>query len=394
VENAVIITGARVALSSQESSSLNIHVHGGRIARLTARDKVRSNEEISLEGFLVLPGLINAHDHLEFSLFPRLGRKTYPNATAWAQDIYRPADSPIREHLAVPKSVRLFWGGIKNLINGVTSVCHHNPYYADVFDWRFPVRVIKRFGWAHSISFCTDFVDRFKTTPSHWPFIIHAAEGTDETARDEIRRLDETKVLAPNTLLVHGVAIRPPEIPMLARRGSSLVWCPTSNLFMLGRTISGELLTTNVPIALGTDSALTAQGDLIDEIRVARRYVGIQRIYDMLTSQGAGMLRLSRGEGTVREGGLADLLIVRDHHQTPGETLMDLQPELVLIGGRVKLISLPLADRLRLPNTWFLHRIAVKGRGEWLIDCDVPRLKTPVGQALGTSFDLARQKVA
>jgi cytosine/adenosine deaminase-related metal-dependent hydrolase len=394
VENAVILTGARVALNSQESSPLDIHVRGGRIARLTASGKVRSREVVSLEGFLVLPGLINAHDHLEFSLFPRLGRKNYPNATAWAQDIYRPADSPIREQLALPKSVRLFWGGIKNLINGVTSVCHHNPYCADVFDWRFPVRVIKRFGWAHSISFSGDFVDRFRRTPSHWPFIIHAAEGTDQTAHTEVRRLEEAKVLAPNTLLVHGVAIRPENIPMLTQRGVSLVWCPTSNLFLLGRTICGDILTSNLPIALGTDSALTAEGDLINEIQTARRYVSIQRIYEMLTRQAAAILRLPRGEGTIREGGLADLLIVRDHHQTPGEALSSLQPELVLIGGRLKLISLPLAERLKLTNTWFMHRITVKGRGEWLIDCDVPTLKTPVGPVLGTSFDLARQKVA
>lgn len=390
----MIITGARVALNSQESSLLNIHLHGGRIARLTVSGKVRSSEVISLQGYLVLPGLINAHDHLEFSLFPRLGRNTYPNATAWAQDIYSPGDSPIREHLALPKSVRLFWGGIKNLINGVTSVCHHNPYYADVFDWRFPVRVIKRFGWAHSVSFSGDFVDQFRRTPSHWPFVIHAAEGTDETAHTEVRRLEEAKVLAPNTLLVHGVAIRPNDIPMLKQRGASLVWCPTSNLFMLGRTICGELLTSELPIALGTDSALTAEGDLIDEIRVARRYADIQRIYDMLTRQAATMLRLSRGEGTIQEGALADLLIVRDQNQTPAEALSSLQPELVLIGGRVKLISLPLADRLKFTNTCFMHRITVKGRGEWLIACDIPRLKTPVGQVLGTSFDLARQKVA
>jgi len=31
--------------------------------------------ELDLEGLQVLPGLINAHDHLEFALFPRLGQR-------------------------------------------------------------------------------------------------------------------------------------------------------------------------------------------------------------------------------------------------------------------------------------------------------------------------------
>ena len=51
-----------------------------------------------------MPGLINAHDHLEFNLFPRLGRGPYPNAGEWARDIYHPDRSPIREQLRVPKA--------------------------------------------------------------------------------------------------------------------------------------------------------------------------------------------------------------------------------------------------------------------------------------------------
>ncbi len=52
--------------------------------------------ELDLDGLQILPGLINAHDHLEFALFPRLGRRIYSNATEWARDIYRPEESPVR----------------------------------------------------------------------------------------------------------------------------------------------------------------------------------------------------------------------------------------------------------------------------------------------------------
>ncbi len=86
--------------------------------------------ELNLEGLTVFPGHINAHDHLEFALFPRLGHGPYPNATAWSRDIYHPDQSPLAEHLRVPKQVRLLWGGLRNLIAGVTTVCHHNPYEA------------------------------------------------------------------------------------------------------------------------------------------------------------------------------------------------------------------------------------------------------------------------
>ena len=84
---------------------------------------------LDLDGLCVMPGLVNAHDHLEFALFPRLGRGPYPNAAAWARDVYHPDRSPVREHLAVPKELRLLWGGLRNLLAGVTTVWHHNPYH-------------------------------------------------------------------------------------------------------------------------------------------------------------------------------------------------------------------------------------------------------------------------
>src|SRR5262249_17138935 len=156
---------------------------------------------IDTRGYVALPGLLNAHDHLEFNLFPRLGRGPYPNATAWARDIYRPDADPVRRQLAMPKSERLRWGGLKNLLSSVTTVMHHNPY-DPVFDENFPVRVVRRYGWAHSPAFSPDLGKAYRTAPPDVPFIIHAAEGIDSCSAAEIHALDAQGALGPNTVVV------------------------------------------------------------------------------------------------------------------------------------------------------------------------------------------------
>ena len=200
---------------------------------------------LDLDGLEVLPGLINAHDHLEFALFPRLGRRKYANATEWARDIYHPCESPVREHLDIPKELRLLWGGLRNLASGVTTVSHHNPYES-IFDEDFPVRVVKEFGWAHSLAFDSNIRARFDATPPGVPFIIHAGEGTDEDAADEIFRLDDLGVLDARTVLIHAVGFCANGWELIRQIGVSVIWCPRSNLFTLGRTLSQEVLASGI----------------------------------------------------------------------------------------------------------------------------------------------------
>jgi cytosine/adenosine deaminase-related metal-dependent hydrolase len=377
-------TGARVALGAAVSARCDVTVRQGRLYFGP------SAPPVNLEGHLILPGLINAHDHLEFNLFPRLGRGPYPNATSWAADIHRPEESPVREQLRIPKAARLWWGGVKNLAAGVTTVLHHNPYQPEVFGADFPVRVIERFGWAHSLRFSPDVAERYAATPSDAPFLIHAGEGSDAVARDEIHQLDAMGVLGPSTVLVHGVAFDARGFALARSRGASLVWCPSANQFTLGQTLAREALESAIPIALGSDSAMTAEGDLLDELRMARHSVNAARLYGMVTVDAARVLKLRSGEGELREGGIADLVAVEDRGQSPAEALLDLRPALVMIGGRVRLVSESLAGRMGLEG-W--QPLAIEGRGRWLMDGDVPHFAGRVREILGEDFRLAGKRV-
>jgi cytosine/adenosine deaminase-related metal-dependent hydrolase len=371
-----------------EADVLDIGIHLGRITL-----KPRAGDPVfDLSGFLILPGLINAHDHLEFNLYPRLGCGPYPNATAWAADIYHPDRKPLLQHLLVPKAVRLFWGGVKNLLSGVTCVLHHNQYQPEVFGRRFPVRVIRRYGWAHSVRFSPEIAGHYAATPAGAPFIVHACEGTDTEAAEEIYRIDRSGALGPSTVIVHGVGLDAEGMALMKERRAALIWCPTSNAFTLGRTLEPSALRSGIPIALGTDSALTADGDMTDEIAAALCHVDRPCLYDMVTNTAAAILLLKSGEGRIEHGGRADLVAVRDSGGRPCDALARLKPELVMIDGRIRLSTLAMRERLGLQKLP-LQPIEVEGRERFLVACDVHSFALAAARVLGEDLRLAGRRV-
>ena len=389
-----LLAGARVAQGPRTAVRADVEIRGGRIAEFRQpgdnAHRADALPTIDLEGCLVLPGLINAHDHLEFSLFPRLGRGSYPSATAWAQDVYRPQESPIKEHLEVPKAQRLIWGGIKNLLSGVTTVCHHDSYEQRVFDERFPVQVVKRFGWAHSLAFTSDVAKRFEQTPADWPFILHLMEGTEDAGRAEISRLDSMGALDQRTVLVHPVALDGDSLALVERSGASIIWCPSSSLFTLGKAPPGRLLESSIPMALGTDSAITTEGSVLDELVVASRLTGLSNdiLYTLVTEQAARVLRLRDGEGTLRQGGTADLVAIPDAGGSPADALMKTNNDdlgMVMTGGEIKMLLPSFAGRVPEDYTRSLSPITVERQGSFLVDVDLPGLFAATQAALGQS---------
>src|SRR5882672_1044279 len=104
----------------------DIRVSHGKIVACGKLEPAANETCIPFENQYVYPGLINAHDHLEMNLYPRLGNPPYRNYVEWGNDIYRVHESPVREIERVDIRDRLLWGGIKNLLSGVTTVIHHN----------------------------------------------------------------------------------------------------------------------------------------------------------------------------------------------------------------------------------------------------------------------------
>jgi cytosine/adenosine deaminase-related metal-dependent hydrolase len=342
----LLLTGGRIAIDALEAVRADLSVCDGKISHATQTANI-----IRLDGHIVLPGLINAHDHLEFGMFPRLGSGPYPNWEAWAQDIYRPDEPPVRDLLAVPKRLRLWSGGLRNLLCGATTVAEHNSYCAEVFESDFPVKVLSQYGWAHSLKDEAGVKAAYEQTPREWPFFLHLAEGTDAAAAKEVDRLKQLVPLDGRLVLVHGTGIRRKQLHELAAAKVWLVWCPSSNIFTLGRTFSAKTAGAYPYLLLGSDSPLTAEGDLLDELGFARERTGLSAevLYSMVTSRAATALRLENGEGSIRAGVAADLIVLRDSGKSPGETLLSASRndiQCVICDGVLQFVSPAFAEHV------------------------------------------------
>jgi len=370
------IQGARIALGPQTSVAQDIGIAGALIESLrsnhsNAQPAHHGEAAVNLNGYLVLPGLVNGHDHLEFALFPRLGKGGYKNFLEWAEDIHHPSASPVFEHRQVSREVRLWWGGIRNVLSGVTTVCHHNPYNAGVFEKDFVVRVLREYGWAHSLSMDGEVAAKKWRTPKGQPFLVHLAEGVDEDSAKEIFDLHRAEGLDEETVVIHGLALGKEGHALLREAGAGLVWCPSSNVFLFGRTLSTDEIRLAARVAIGSDSPLTAQGDLLDELRFAHEISGLssEELYRCATVTPAELLRLKNGEGCVRAGAWADLIAVRDTGRSPCDTLAELafqDIELVVIGGRVQLASMEMSERLPLEARSGLQPLCIEGTVRWI----------------------------
>lgn len=371
------IHSSSIALGPNEAGTAAVHLKGDRVASL-CESGYSSNREtppgaaaLDLRGYMLFPGLINSHDHLEFALFPRLGRGGYDNFLEWASDIHSTDASTVALHREVPRETRLRWGGLRNLLCGVTTVCHHNPYEESVFEKDFPVRVLREYGWAHSVAFGGDIAAQKEATAQGRPFIVHLAEGIDALSAEDLSRVIRAYRIDSQSVFVHCLGLSQSGRELIRQSGAAVIWCPSSNVFLFGRTLRLDELRSLPNLALGSDSPLTAIGDLLDEIRFARENSGLspEDLYAMVTQKAVQALRLRNGEGTIRPGAVADFFAVPDKGVLPARTLSAISyrdVELVVVGGRVHLASSEMRHRLPNAHCQSLHPLHLGGEVRWV----------------------------
>ncbi|EIL97297.1 amidohydrolase family protein [Rhodanobacter thiooxydans] len=308
------------------TSRAPLPIRAGRIGASLAARAWR----IDLRDHLIFPGLVNAHEHLHVNAVPPLrSGAPFPNSYAWIAAFQAHfADPAVAAALRVPKARRLRHGALKNLLAGVTCVAHHDPWHAALDALDFPVALLRDYGWSYAPgwpAYGPPMQESFAATPADRPWLIHLAEGTDATAQAELDQLDQLGCLAANSVLVHGVGLRERDIERVIAAGAAVVWCPSSNHSLLGRTLDPRRLCAAGRLALGSDSRLSGARDLLDEMRgvLARGELDAMPLLELATTAAARILRLP-ARGSLAPGARADLLIVEDRGGT-AESLVGLR---------------------------------------------------------------------
>jgi len=165
----------------------------------------------------------------------------------------------------------------------------------------------------------------------------HAAETIVEretvlrtTGLEEIAYLDSVGIAGPRAALAHCVWVDTHETARLARQGTTVVHCPSSNL-KLGSGIAKvpELLAAGCRVAIGADGApCNNRLDVFAEMRLAaliqKPRLGADalpagRVLELATLGGARALGLEAELGSISPGKRADLVVLdlREPHLHP-----------------------------------------------------------------------------
>jgi cytosine/adenosine deaminase-related metal-dependent hydrolase len=266
--------------------------------------------QVDLEGRFLLPALVNAHDVLDLSTLPPLGRPPHASLYEWTEaaeeDLLHLAPA-----LAVPLVDRLFLGGMRNLLAGVAAVLHHHPDHRSLSQVCFPVRVQRRYGFAHSPGLTPALRKTYRTSDRRIPWLVRAVEGALPGLRAELDVLAAANVLRQNTVIVHGTALEPEDAERLASARASVVWCPESDRRLYGRTTPfAALRGGGVSVGLGSDAPSAGARDALSNLAAARREGVLDEpaLLRLATGDSAAVARLA--PGGFFEGAPADLLAV------------------------------------------------------------------------------------
>jgi len=306
------------------------------------------------EKSFVYPSLINTHDHLQGNYRPPVGPKKgqfYLTWLPWDNDLK--ASDTFKERSNLSREDLYALSGYKCLFSGVTTVNDHFPHQlnSQILP-TLPVRAFQEYCLAHeSSSYDLKWGDGIEiehnlAVKNNWPFITHLSEGFDKEAMQSLENLAKIKVLDKNCLFIHCIGFSDEDIKKTAKAGASVSWCGFSNMFMFNVTAKvRKMIEAGVNVTIGTDSSATGSANLLAELKFDRELyrklygedLPAKKIFEMVTSNAAKAFLMQDRIGSLEEGMLGDILVLKAKEDNPYENLVNADMkdiELLVLEGK------------------------------------------------------------
>lgn len=334
-------------------------------------------------GAIIMPGLVNAHSHLELTGFA--GKVDEPQFDAWIRSVRRLKETRSAEdfRVAARKGVQQCFAA------GVTTVAEtgDSGAVAEALDELGGRGVVFQevFGphpdqCQDSVALLASRVAILQTSASvrlrigvspHAPYTVsgplyravagfardeglpmavHIAESQVETdllatgtgpfqevwrARgiplpeplgdSPVAWLERHGILGPGLLCIHSIRVDEADIDLLARRQCSVAHCPVSNMrHGHGEAPLRALLDAGITVGLGTDSEISASpADLLAEARLARELAGLSaaEAIELATIGSAEAIGWGSTIGALEVGRWADLVVRQSGDGVTADTM-------------------------------------------------------------------------
>jgi 5-methylthioadenosine/S-adenosylhomocysteine deaminase len=326
-----------------------------------------AGQVIDAQGKLIMPGLVNAHNHMPMSLFRGLADDL--PLEQWLQDHIFPAEAKFINSQNVRLGAQLSIAEM--LLSGTTTCCDGYFLASDIADTALQsgLRTVLGQGVidfpAPGVPDPKENIEVAATFVRHWLhrsplvspsifchaaytcspetlkaakraanelgvlFQIHMAETQFEADQcrqahgcSPVQQLEKLGLLDQQTLLVHAVWVDEMDIDVIAQSKAKVIHCPESNMKLAsGVSPVPRLIEQGVVVALGTDGCASNNDlDLFGEMDMAAKLhkvhrldpaaMGAKTVVRMGTIDGARALGLGDTIGSLEVGKQADLIMI------------------------------------------------------------------------------------
>ena len=415
----ILITGGTLLTMSGAMEIIDnpvIGIRNGRIVVVEKGDdapaaKFTARETLSATGCVILPGLVNTHNHLPMACFRGLADDL--PLMEWLHDRMFPTEAKYVNRHMVYDGSRLAMAEM--ILSGTTTFCDGYFYESGVAQAAIDMgmRGVVSQGFldfatpdhpdpSKNIRIAESFIDKWKDrsplispalfchTPytctaetlitlkqvareSHCLYISHVAETQDETrlireryGTTSIRYLHQLGVLDERTICVHAVWVDEEELDMLRDTDAKVSHNPESNMKLaVGVAPVPAMLRKGITVGLGTDGCASNNDlDLFREMGTAARLhkvammdptvLDARTALSMATIGGARVLGMEDRIGSIEPGKCADLIFVNmdKPHLTP---LYQVYSHLVYAASGADVTTAIINGKLLMKDRKLLH---------------------------------------